>query len=252
MVSLRDLDLEAHLANPALKPKFVTPMFDLVAPRYDDFTRLFSFGMDRGWKDELLRCALIASPNPATVIDLACGTGDLALETARLAPAAAITGVDASREMLAHGRTRISRIQGLDETRIRLVQGDIGAIPAADKSVDLIAAGYAFRNGPPIREALVEAARILKPGGVLAALDFYRPESPLWRGPFLGYLRAAGNLVGWWWHREPVVYGYIASSIDAWLSVGEFSDALRGAGFQVVEARSKLFGGVAIHIARLP
>jgi demethylmenaquinone methyltransferase/2-methoxy-6-polyprenyl-1,4-benzoquinol methylase len=249
MVPLRDLDLEAHLADPARKPNFVTPMFDIIAPRYDDFTRLFSFGMDRAWKDELLRRALAAAENPATVIDLACGTGDIAIELARLAPEASIVGVDASDQMLVHGNERLRQ---LELNSVRLTSGDMAAIPAADHSVDLITAGYAFRNGPPLSIGLAEVARVLKPGGILAVLDFYRPPSALWRAAYLAYLRAAGNLFGWWWHREPVVYGYIAASIEAWVSAEQFNESLQAAGFQVIETRSKLLGGVAIHVARLP
>jgi ubiquinone/menaquinone biosynthesis methyltransferase len=252
MVPLRDLDLEAHLADPAMKPKFVTPMFDLVAPRYDAFTRLFSFGMDAGWKDELLRLAFATQPAVDDAIDLACGTGDLALAVSALAPGAHVLGVDASREMLALARARIDEAGTSVAARAAAVHGDLAAIPAPDKSADLITAGYAFRNGPPLREALREAKRVLRPGGVLATLDFYRPSASLWRKLFIGYLRQAGNLVGWWWHREPVAYGYIASSIEAFVSVEQFSAALRDAGFEVMHIRTKLFSGVAIHIARSP
>jgi demethylmenaquinone methyltransferase/2-methoxy-6-polyprenyl-1,4-benzoquinol methylase len=250
MVPLRDLDLEAHLADPALKPKFVTPMFDLVAPRYDRFTRLFSFGMDRGWKDELLRLALGARPDVRDAIDLACGTGDLALDVAKRSPAARVLGVDASRQMVALARARIDQAGSDVSARTAAVHGDLGGVPAPDHSADLITAGYAFRNGPPLQVALREAARVLRPDGILASLDFYRPTSAIWRFLFLGYLRAAGNLVGWWWHREPVAYGYIASSIDAFVSAREFSAALSSAGFEVLETRTKLFGGISLHVAR--
>jgi demethylmenaquinone methyltransferase/2-methoxy-6-polyprenyl-1,4-benzoquinol methylase len=250
MVPLRDLDLEAHLADPALKPKFVTPMFDLVAPRYDEFTRLFSFGMDRKWKGELLHLALGAQSEVRDAIDLASGTGDLAIDAARRSPIARVLGVDASRQMIALARSRIEQAGADISARTAAVHGDLGSIPAPDHSADLVTAGYAFRNGPPLHVALREAARVLRPGGILAALDFYRPTALVWRMPFLAYLRAAGNLVGWWWHREPVAYGYIASSIDAYVSAAEFGIALRDAGFEVSSTRVKLFGGVAIHIAR--
>jgi demethylmenaquinone methyltransferase/2-methoxy-6-polyprenyl-1,4-benzoquinol methylase len=252
MVPLRDLDLRAHLADPALKPKFVTPMFDLVAPRYDDFTRLFSFGMDRAWKGELLDAAFAARPDPTDALDLACGTGDLAIAVARRTPAARVLGVDASREMLAFAAARITAEGNAIAARTAAVYGDLGSIPAPDHSADLITAGYAFRNGPPIAAALAEARRVLRPGGVLAVLDFYRPASVIWRVLFLGYLRAAGNIVGWSWHRQPVAYGYIASSVEAFVSAEEFSAALTSSGFELISVRRKILGGIAIHVARLP
>jgi len=84
---------------------------------------------------------------------------------------------------------------------------------------------------------------------VLAVLDFYKPANPFWCALLLSYLRWAGNAVGWWWHREPVVYGYIARSIEAFVSAGGFARALQVAGFRVVGVRNKLGGGVAMHIA---
>jgi demethylmenaquinone methyltransferase/2-methoxy-6-polyprenyl-1,4-benzoquinol methylase len=127
--------------------------------------------------------------------------------------------------------------------------GDMTRLAFPDASVDAITAGYAFRNVPDHRAALREAARVLKPGGVMVTLDFYRPEYAVWRTLFTGYLRVAGNLVGWWWHREPVAYGYIAKSIDAFVSAPAFANNLRTAGFDVTEMRTYLLGGVAIHVA---
>src|SRR5688500_230122 len=104
---LQALDLEAHLADPALKQHFVTPMFDVIAPRYDDFTRVFSFGMDRGWKRELVGHVLrMAGPN-AVALDLACGTGDLAFDIAGALPDSRVTGLDASSEMITLAKERV-------------------------------------------------------------------------------------------------------------------------------------------------
>jgi demethylmenaquinone methyltransferase/2-methoxy-6-polyprenyl-1,4-benzoquinol methylase len=91
---------------------------------------------------------------------------------------------------------------------------------------------------------------VLKPGGVLATLDFYRPQSRWWRALFLAYLRAAGNWVGWLWHRQPVVYGYIAASIEHFVSWQRFSTALEAHGLRVEAERTKLLGGIALHVAR--
>jgi demethylmenaquinone methyltransferase / 2-methoxy-6-polyprenyl-1,4-benzoquinol methylase len=94
-----------------------------------------------------------------------------------------------------------------------------------------------------------ECARVLKPGGVLGSLDFFLPQNALWRALFLGYLRASGNLVGWWWHRTPAIYGYIARSIAAFVTAKDFSDILQRHGFRVVAQRHALLGGIAMHIA---
>ena len=83
----------------------------------------------------------------------------------------------------------------------------------------------------------------------MVTLDFYRPESAMWRALLLGYLGAAGNVVGWLWHREPVAYGYIAPSIAAFVSYRTFAADLSTARFDVVYIDAHLFGGVAIHVA---
>lgn len=248
MGRLRDLDLARHLADPALKPGFVTPMFNLVAPRYDDFTRLFSFGMDARWKATLLQLALRHATSCDDVLDVACGTGDLALAVARARPAARVTGIDPAREMLAFAgiRSRADRA----ESRVAFREGNLERIDIADASVDLVTAGYAFRNAAALAPAVAEAARVTRPGGIVAVLDFYRPRFAPWRTTFLAYLRAAGSAIGWWWHGEPVAYGYIAHSIDAHVSSDGFCETLERSGFTVVERRDFLLGGVAIHIAR--
>jgi demethylmenaquinone methyltransferase/2-methoxy-6-polyprenyl-1,4-benzoquinol methylase len=124
------------------------------------------------------------------------------------------------------------------------------ALDASEASVDVVTAGYALRNVPDFRKALSEIARVLKPGGRLFTLDFYRPASPIWRRAFLAYLSAAGNAVGWLWHREPVVYGYIAHSVDHFVSIDAFNAALAETGFLVEHVHRKLLGGIAIHHAR--
>ncbi len=225
-------------------------MFDLVAPRYDAFTRLFSFGMDQRWKAELLAMAVGAAGGAEMVLDVACGTGDLAFAVARALPAASVRGVDPSREMLARARVRRTAAPSGLATRVTFVPGDLGRLPAADASVDLVTAGYAFRNAASLPVALAECARVLRRGGVVASLDFYRPPSALWRALYLAYLRVAGNLVGWWWHREPVAYGYIAPSIAAHVTADEFATAAAHAGFDECERRTRLAGGIALHLLR--
>ena len=245
---LADLDLEAHLSDPALKQRFVTPMFDLIAPRYDRFTRVFSFGMDRGWKAELIEWLTAAIPPNARVLDLACGTGDLAFAAARHVAGGEVVGIDASDAMIELARRRADVEHRYGD--VRFVVGDISSLGHADASADAIIAGYALRNVPDHERAIAEIARVLKPGGVLATLDFYRPEPSTWRALFLWYLAVAGNVVGWLWHREPVAYGYIARSIEHFVSWQAFAKSLDRSGLHVERVRVKLFGGVALHFAR--
>ncbi|MGQ0764441.1 MAG: class I SAM-dependent methyltransferase [Gemmatimonadota bacterium] len=239
--------MPAVLADPALKRQFVTPMFEHIAPRYDRFTRLFSFGMDATWKADLLSWlpVLPDGGRGATVLDLACGTGDLALGAAARLPNAHVTGIDASDGMIDRARRRASARAAPVEFRV----GDMSATGVGDSSMDVVLAGYAFRNAPSLRPALREVERVLRPGGVLLSLDFYLPEEWLWRAAFTGYLRLAGSVVGWLWHRSPVLYAYIADSVRMYVSAPEFSRALANTGMTVTHGAMRLRGGIGLHSA---
>lgn len=243
------MDVDAHLRDPTRKQAFVTPMFDIIAPRYDDFTRRFSWGMDARWKSELFTTlSRIAAPD-ATVLDVACGTGDIAFAATARLPRSRVIGIDASPRMIEQAERRRSR-EGEGSARIRFAVGDLGTLDLPDASVDVITGGYALRNVPDHSAALRELARVLRPGGHLLTLDFYRPRQAPWRSLFLGYLAVAGNAVGWLWHRSPVVYGYIWRSIDHYVSCEDFSAALGQSGFDVLDVKRMLGGGVARHVAR--
>ena len=234
------------LRDPSRKQQLVTPMFDLVAPRYDAFTRAFSFGMDARWKRALVARVAAAAPRGARVVDVACGTGDLAFALAAARPDLAITGVDASPGMLA---LATARRDARRLPNVQLIEGDLARLALPDASVDVVTGGYAVRNAPSWPAAIEELARVLRPGGLLCALDFFRPDPALWRALYLGYLSAAGRIVGWWWHREPMAYGYIARSILHFTSATGFSHALEAAGFRVERVDRRLLGGIALHEA---
>jgi demethylmenaquinone methyltransferase/2-methoxy-6-polyprenyl-1,4-benzoquinol methylase len=237
--TLTGLDLDRHLRDPARKQSYVTTMFEIIAPRYDAFTRAFSFGMDAAWKRELVDAIIARVPPAASIVDLACGTGDLALALSRRLPAVCVEGLDASPRMVA-----LARRAGV-EARV----GDMMALPYGNGSADAVTIGYGLRNVPDFHGALRECARVLRPGGVLGCLDFARPENPAWRDVLHGYLSLAGSLYGWWWHGEADVYRYIARSIETFVSHRELAQAMREAGFTVQLERPKLGGGVCLHVA---
>jgi len=261
--ALSELDLDEHLANPGIRQRFVTRMFDEIAPKYDRFTRVFSLGMDTAWKRELLADLAERVPRGGAVLDLACGTGDLAVGAARAVAGARVTGLDASPRMIAEAGERLARQRmaaqssgsgapGDVHRRLQFTVGDMMHLPVPDVSIDAVTIGYGLRNVPEPTRAIAEIARVLRPGGRVFVLDFYLPERRVWRVLFLWYLRAAGNLVGWLWHREPVVYGYIAPSIARYVTADELARMLARAGLVVERDRRKLFGGIALHTARRP
>lgn len=238
-------NLATYLADSTRKQELVTPLFDLIAPAYDRFTRAFSYGMDERWKRQLVGWLTrdMGADRALSVLDVACGTGDLALATVRALPEARVHGIDVSLSMLQIAR---SRVDGHAQGRLTFALGDFTRLGAASASLDVVTAGYAMRNAPDPQLALGELARVLRPGGRLYVLDFFRPAPRLWRGLFLAYLRVAGAAVGWWWHRAPAAYEYIAASIAQYVSCEEFTGWLTTAGFRVDSVAPRLGGGVAL------
>lgn len=224
-------------------------MFDVIAPKYDVFTRVFSFGMDVGWKQEAIVAAVARAGDARRALDLACGTGDFSFALASQLPAISVTGVDASPRMIGEASRRLENASGLSKSNVRFEVGDMMKLTASSSSIDLITTGYGVRNVPSAEQSVREMARTLRSGGTLVTLDFYRPELSLWRKLLLGYLSVAGNAVGWLWYRDPVVYGYIAKSIEHFMSWQAFSALLVREGFVVNRVVRHLGGGIALHVA---
>ena len=167
-------------------------MFDAIAPRYDLLNHVLSAGLDRRWRDQAVD-ALALGPN-ARVLDLCTGTADLAIATVRRATGATVVGVDFAGEMLRLGLAKIRR-DGMDGT-IRLIRGDAACIPLADASCDAATIAFGIRNVAEPHRALAEIARVLRPGGRLAILEFGQPRIPGIRTLYAWYFRYLLPLVG--------------------------------------------------------
>ncbi len=244
---LKALDPEHWLADPQRRQTYVTRMFEIIAPRYDQFTRLFSFGMDAQWKRELVTIAHRTLGPAEAVLDLACGTGDLALAIASAVPRGRVVGIDAAVGMIERAdAARDRRLLGHVHFRVGDM-ANLSFIPTG--SIDLVTIGYGLRNVADLDQCLAECRRVLRRGGTLLSLDFTQPEGRWWRAFYLSYLQLAGDIVGWLWHRDPTVYGYIARSIRRFMTASALSRKLQQHGFEVREERRKLRGGVCLHVA---
>ena len=248
------------LDDPARRDAYVAGIFDLIAPRYDRFTRWFSYGMDAAWKREIsgVIASELRAAEPRTepvVVDLATGTGDLAFVARRLVPRGIVVGLDVSLPMLANAKRRAaheSTDSAHDRAGLHFAGADMMRLPLRDGSARLVTAGYGVRNAPRLDGALDEIVRVLAPGGALVTLDFFLPANPVWRRLFLGYLAVAGWIYGALWHGRPDAYVYIPRSIRRFGTAAAYERALREHGLRVLEARSRLLGGVMIHVARKP
>jgi len=237
---LRDLNLDQDLATQEGKRRYVRTLFDTVERSYDGFTRLFSVGMDGAWKRHMVRLLADSGVSQGRVLDLATGTGDIVDRLKEQIPRTEVVGADLSRGMLRRAKRRGSRTNAV---------ADMSMLPYATGSMAAITAGYAFRNAPDLTAPLDEAYRVLEPGGSMVTLDFYLPNSQVWRRLYLGYLRVMGRIVGRLLHGVPEAYGYIAASLERWMTVDDFSASLERSGFKVRHVSERLGGGIAIHVA---
>jgi demethylmenaquinone methyltransferase / 2-methoxy-6-polyprenyl-1,4-benzoquinol methylase len=238
------MSLEDAFDSPDSKRRYNARLFDTIAPRYDLITRLLSYGRDQAWKRRLIALAGIA-PGDA-VLDLACGTGDLA--AAAVERGARVIGLDLVPRMIELARARAATSPaGLRESWL---VGDMTSLPLASASIDVITTGYGLRNVPRLDRAIEEAARVLRPGGRFVALDFNRPRGALLRGAYLTYLTVVGSAVGLALHRDPDTYRYIAASLARYPGADVVVDLLRARGFRDARYLPVLGGLMAIHVAR--
>lgn len=220
-------------------------MFDAIAPRYDLLNHVLSVGMDRGWRNRAVDA--LALPDHARVLDLCTGTGDLALAAVARARGASVIGVDFAAEMLRLGLTKV-RAASL-ESRIRLVRGDAARIPVGDATCDAATIGFGIRNVAEPARALAEIARVVKPGGRLAILEFGQPRIPGIRTLYSWYFRYMLPLVGRLISKHQSAYSYLPASVGTFPPPAEFSKILAATGFSHVQAVPLTFGIVYLFIA---
>jgi demethylmenaquinone methyltransferase/2-methoxy-6-polyprenyl-1,4-benzoquinol methylase len=213
-------------------------MFHTIAPRYDFITRIFSYGMDRRWKRDAVRRARLR--DGALVLDLACGTGDFTVLARGSAAGVRTVAADLTERML-----RLARERGPGEA----VCADAARLPFRDGVFDAVFTGYGLRNFRRLDEGLAEICRVTRPGGLLVSLDFFLPANALLRALFLGYLYAQGCFWGLLLHGRPRVYTYIPDSLRAFVSIPGLSRLLGKAGYDSVETRSFVLGGIGLHWA---
>lgn len=240
--------LDAALATPDSKGRYVRRLFSTIADRYDLITVLLSFGLDRRWKQRALRLAEPKSGQRA--LDLACGTGDLAFGLA--AHGTHVVGVDITHRMLVLARRHQLRPAhpAPPSPYPAFIQGDMIELPFADAQFDLVTTGYGLRNVPDLAAALREIRRVLRPGGVFVSLDFNRPSNGFVRSVYLGYLWLVGGALGWALHRDADTYRYIPASIGRYPGAEGVVALLKSQGFADAEWRRALAGLMAIHVAR--
>jgi demethylmenaquinone methyltransferase/2-methoxy-6-polyprenyl-1,4-benzoquinol methylase len=225
----------------------VREMFSRIAPRYDLLNHLLSFELDRLWR---ARTARILRPvlerEGARVLDLCCGTGDLALALGRRARGP-VWGADFAHSMLVRAQRKAQAAREPGRPAIPFVESDALRLPFPDSSFDLVSTAFGFRNLANYGAGLLEIQRILRPGGTVAILECAEPK-PGWFGALYGwYFRAVLPKLGGMISGDRAAYSYLPSSVARFLQPQELAGLMGRSGFENVEVRLWTGGTVALH-----
>jgi demethylmenaquinone methyltransferase/2-methoxy-6-polyprenyl-1,4-benzoquinol methylase len=219
-------------------------MFDRIARRYDFVNRVLSLGLDQRWRRRTVAAVGVGIGDAPRILDVATGTGDLAIALATANPHGTVIGLDPSPGMLAIAADKVAR----KHLHVELVQGDAQELPQASCSIDAATIAFGIRNVPDRPRALRELARVVRPGGRIAVLELSEPKR--------GVMASAARF-----HTHHVVprigallsgrreYAYLQKSVAAFPPADEFVTIMRGAGLTVLDVVPMTFGACTLFVA---
>lgn len=242
--------------NEADASRKVREMFTQIAPRYDLLNHLLSFELDRLWRARAAKCLRpILERSDALVLDLCCGTGDLAFALARVGKAR-ILGADFAHTMLvrakAKSRSQFSTDGAWAAAPMPFLEADALGLPFADASFDLVTSAFGFRNLANYESGLGEIYRVLKPGGTIAILEFAEPPQGFPGNLYRWYFTKVLPRVGWLISGHHSAYTYLPKSVARFFRAPEVAALLRSVGYHSVDYRVWTLGAVALHTAVRP
>jgi demethylmenaquinone methyltransferase/2-methoxy-6-polyprenyl-1,4-benzoquinol methylase len=223
------------------KERAIREMFARIAAYYDLINCLMSWGQDSRWRRVAVR---LARPERGRALDVATGTGDMALELARYTDS--VVGLDLCQEMMRRGQAKTEK-KGM-EKRVDFIMGDALALPFRDNSFDCALNGFALRNVADINLFLAELRRVVKPGGRVVCLELVRPTSGIIGAFYRFYLFKIVPVLGRWLSGDGRAYRYLPDSVGCFLSVIEFQKIMEEVGFRQVDHRSLNLGTIAVHV----
>ncbi|TYO98321.1 demethylmenaquinone methyltransferase/2-methoxy-6-polyprenyl-1,4-benzoquinol methylase [Geothermobacter ehrlichii] len=230
------------------KGRNIREMFDAIAPRYDLLNRLLSLGIDRRWRTRAV--SQLAIPPGGRVLDVATGTGDVALEIAfRTDPSVKIVGLDLTPGMLVVGKGKIAATRHRD--RITLVSCPCEAIPHPDATFDGVTIAFGIRNVVDREAGLKEMFRVLKPGGRAVILEFSTPSNPFFRAIYHFYFHRILPLLGGLLSKRSA-YSYLPDSVSKFPDRAAFKAMMAAAGFTGLYHRDLTFGIATIYVGDRP
>lgn len=226
------------------KKEQVAQMFDTISGNYDDLNRVISFGIDVKWRKKVLK--IVSDKQPKTVLDIATGTGDLAILMTNTS-AEEIIGLDISAGMLEVGKQKIA-VKKLDN-KIQMVLGDSENIPYPDNYFDAITVAFGVRNFETLEKGLAEILRVLKPNGVFVILETSVPTKFPYKQGYAFYTKYILPTIGKLFSKDKVAYKYLSDSANEFPFGEALNNILRKVGFIDVEDLPQTFGVATIYKA---
>ncbi len=243
------MEVKAEKINPyddnRAKTEQVKEMFDSIAPAYDFMNRAMTFGIDKLWRAKAVR--MIKAHAPHSILDVATGTGDLAIKLARCLSPDNVTGIDLSEGMIEIGRRKITEAH-LDHI-ISLTTGDCLALPFDDNSFDCVTVAYGVRNFEHLDQGYRQMHRVLNEGGMLCVIELSTPTSPIIKPLYNFYTRFIIPFVGRLISKDVRAYSYLPESIAAVPQGDDMLQLMRNAGFKNCSFKSLTFGTCTIYTA---
>jgi demethylmenaquinone methyltransferase/2-methoxy-6-polyprenyl-1,4-benzoquinol methylase len=227
------------------KKEQVTKMFDTISKEYDSLNRVISFGIDIKWRNKVVE--IVGKTNPKTVLDIATGTGDLAINLTKTS-ASKIVGLDISDGMLSVGRKKIEKLNL--NSKIEMVLADSEKIPFETASFDAITVAFGVRNFENLEKGLQEIYRVLKPGGTFVVLETSIPTKSPYKQGYHFYSTKILPTIGRLFSNDKVAYKYLSDSAASFPYGEAFNNILRKTGFIAIENKPQTFGVASIYIAK--
>ena len=226
------------------KKEQVAKMFDNISEDYDGLNRVISLGIDVSWRKKVVK--LVGEKNPQQILDIATGTGDLAIMMAKLNPKK-ITGLDISAGMLEVGKQKIAKANLSD--KIEMIVGDSENMPFEDNTFDAITVSFGVRNFENLDKGLTEILRVLKPGGKFVVLETSNPTKFPFKQGYKFYTNYILPVIGKIFSKDKVAYSYLSESANSFPFGEAFNNILQKNGFKSAENLPVTFGVASIYIA---
>jgi demethylmenaquinone methyltransferase / 2-methoxy-6-polyprenyl-1,4-benzoquinol methylase len=235
-------------ADEGSKKEQVSEMFDKIAPRYDFMNRFLSVGIDVIWRRKAI--GLFKKDAPKYILDVATGTGDMAIMAAKILRPEQIAGIDISEGMLEIGRKKIEKESVA--TKIELYSGDGETINFAGNTFDGVMVAFGVRNFENLQKGLQEIFRVLKPGAQLVVLEFSKPKTPGIKQLYNLYMGVIAPQVARLFNQNKKAYQYLNESAKAFPDRQNFIDILNKTGYSNTYYKSLSLGICCIYSARKP